>query len=87
MGGRPKSLDDSQVKVAITLAEAGELTIREIGEQVGCSRSLDYEKSSLAVKPLDCIATKNEEISSYLESRSTSLVFCCGIALKSRFVV
>ncbi len=42
MGGRPKALDESQVKVAITLAEAGELTINEICEQVGCSRSTYY---------------------------------------------
>ena len=50
MGGRPKSLDESQVKVAIlrrsgpaiALAEAGELTIKAICEQVGCSRSTYY---------------------------------------------
>ena len=44
MGGRPKALDKSQVKVAITLAEAGELTINEICEQVGCSRSTYYRQ-------------------------------------------
>ena len=43
-GGRPKALEDSQVKVAITLAEAGELTINEICEQVGCSRSTYYRQ-------------------------------------------
>ena len=42
MGGRPKALDKSQVKVAIALAEAGELTIKEICEQIGCSRSTYY---------------------------------------------
>ncbi len=41
-GGRPKQLDEGQVKVAIALAEAGELMIREICEQVGCSRSTYY---------------------------------------------
>ena len=44
MGGRPKSLGESQVKVAIALAEAGELTINEICEQVGCSRSTYYRQ-------------------------------------------
>ncbi|MGB3790386.1 MAG: recombinase family protein [Phormidesmis sp.] len=43
-GGRPKQLDESQVKVAIALAEAGELTINEICEQVGCSRSTYYRQ-------------------------------------------
>ena len=38
-GGRPKQLDEGQVRVAIALADAGELTIKEICEQVGCSRS------------------------------------------------
>ena len=44
MGGRPKSLDESQVKVAIALADAGKLTIREICEQIGCSRSTYYRQ-------------------------------------------
>ena len=44
MGGRPKALDNSQVKVAISLANEGELTIKEICEQVGCSRSTYYRK-------------------------------------------
>lgn len=44
MGGRPKSLDESLVKVAITLADAGELTTKEICEQVGCSRSTYYRQ-------------------------------------------
>ena len=44
MGGRPKSLDESQVKVAIALAEAGELTINEICKQVRCSRSTYYRQ-------------------------------------------
>lgn len=44
MGGRPKSLDKGQVKVAIALAKAGELTIKEICEQVGCSRSTYYRQ-------------------------------------------
>lgn len=44
MGGRPKKLHESQVKVAIALAEAGELTIRQICEQVGCSRSTYYRQ-------------------------------------------
>ena len=44
IGSRPKALDEGQVKVAITLAEAGELTINEICEQVGCSRSTCYRQ-------------------------------------------
>lgn len=44
MGGRPKALNESQVKVAISLTEAGELTINEICEQVGCSRSTYYRQ-------------------------------------------
>ena len=47
MGGRPKSLDESQVKVAIALAEAGKLTINEICEQIGCSRSTYYRQVAL----------------------------------------
>ena len=43
-GGRPKQLDKGQVKVAIALADAGELTINEICEQVGCSRSTYYRQ-------------------------------------------
>lgn len=43
-GGRPKCLDESQVKVAIALADAGELTIQEICDQVGCSRSTYYRQ-------------------------------------------
>ncbi len=34
-GGRPKQLDEGQVRVAIALAEVGELTIKEICKQVG----------------------------------------------------
>lgn len=44
MGGRLKALEESQVKVAIVLAEVGELTINEICEQVGCSRSTYYRQ-------------------------------------------
>ena len=44
VGGRPKSLDESQVKVAIALAKEGELTIKEICKQVGCSRSTYYRQ-------------------------------------------
>ena len=44
MGGRPKALDKSQVKVAIALANDSELTIKEICEQVGCSRSTYYRQ-------------------------------------------
>ena len=52
MGGRPKALDKSQVKVAIlrrsgpaiALAEAGELTVKEVCQQVGCSRSTYYRQ-------------------------------------------
>jgi len=44
MGGCPKVLDESQVKVAAVLAEAGDLTINEICEQVGCSGSTYYRQ-------------------------------------------
>ena len=46
------------MKVAIALAEAGELMIREICEQVGCSRSTYYRqvaprlKASAVTEPL-----------------------------------
>lgn len=50
MGGRPKALDKSQVKVAIALAEAGKLTINEICEQVGCSRSTYYRQVAPRLK-------------------------------------
>lgn len=57
MGGCPKSLDKSQVKVAIALAKAGELTINEICEQVGCSRSTYYRQVAPNLrKDLDAIA-------------------------------
>ena len=49
-GGRPKQLDEEQVKVAITLAEAGELMIKEICEQVGCSRSTYYRQVASRLK-------------------------------------
>ena len=50
-GGRPKQLDEGQVRVAIALAEAGELMIREICEQVGCSRSTYYRQVAPRLKP------------------------------------
>lgn len=54
IGSRPRALDESQVKVAIlrrsglaiALAEAGELTINQICEQVGCSRSTYYRQAA-----------------------------------------
>ena len=49
-GGRPKQLDEGQVKVAIALANAGELTIKEICEQVGCSRSTYYRQVAPQLK-------------------------------------
>ena len=57
-GGRPKQLDEGQVRVAIALANAGELNIRAICEQVGCSRSTYYRQVAprlrvpTAAKPL-----------------------------------
>ena len=51
MGGRPKTLDESQVKVVIALADAGELTIKEVCEQVGCSHSTYYRQVSPWLKP------------------------------------
>ena len=50
MGGRPKLLDESQVKVAIALAETGELPIKAICEQVGCSRSTYYRQVAPRLK-------------------------------------
>ncbi len=58
MGGRPKSLDKSQVKVAIlrrsgpaiALANEGELTIKEICAQVGCNRSTYYRQVAPRLK-------------------------------------
>ena len=50
-GGRPKQLEEGQVRVAIALAEAGELMIREICEQVGCSRSTYYRQVAPRLKP------------------------------------
>jgi len=50
MGGRPKALDESQVTVAITLAEAGELTVKAICEQVGCSHSTYYRQIAPKIK-------------------------------------
>ena len=44
LGGCPKALDKSQVKVAIALAESGELMINEICKQIGCSRSTYYRQ-------------------------------------------
>lgn len=50
MGGRPKALDESQVKVAIALAEAGELTIKEICEQVGAFCMCAEQSSALLAR-------------------------------------
>ena len=43
-GGRPRQLDEGQVRVAIALANDSKLTIKEICEQVGCSRSTYYRQ-------------------------------------------
>lgn len=59
-GGRPKRLDEGQVRVAIlrrsglaiALAEAGKLTIRKICEQVDCSRSTYYRQVAPRLKAL-----------------------------------
>ena len=53
MGGRPQALDKGQVKVAVALAEAGELTINEICEQVGCSRSTYYRQVAPQLKKMN----------------------------------
>ncbi|MGB3789085.1 MAG: recombinase family protein [Phormidesmis sp.] len=66
MGGRPKALDESPVKVvmlqrsgpAIALADAGELTIKEICEQVGCSRSTYYRQVGEYQKPWESPETR-----------------------------
>lgn len=50
-GGRPKQLDDGQVRVAIALANAGELAIKEICKQVGCSRSTYYRQVAPSLTP------------------------------------
>ena len=49
-GGRPKQLDEGQVRVAIALAKAGELAIKEICAQVGCSRSTYYRQVAPRLK-------------------------------------
>ena len=49
-GGRPKQLAEGQVKVAIALAEAGELMINAICKQVGCSRSTYYRQVAPKLK-------------------------------------
>lgn len=49
-GGRPKQLDEGQVRVAIALADAGELPIKTICEQVGCSRSTYYRQVAPRLK-------------------------------------
>ncbi|MGB3292262.1 MAG: helix-turn-helix domain-containing protein [Phormidesmis sp.] len=56
-GGSPKPLDEGQVRVAIplagfviALAEAGELPIKAICEQVGCSRSTYYRQVAPRLK-------------------------------------
>ena len=60
-GGRPKQLDEGQVRVAIALANVGELNIRAICEQVGCSRSTYYRqvapslKAATEVEPLQLV--------------------------------
>ena len=43
-GGRPKQLDEGQVRGAIALARVGELSVNDICEQVGCSRSTYYRQ-------------------------------------------
>ena len=69
MGGRPKALDESQVKVAIALAEAEELTINQICEQVGCSRSTYYRQVAPNLKKAN-----DEALASGLMVRSFILV-------------
>jgi DNA invertase Pin-like site-specific DNA recombinase len=49
MGGRPKSLTPAQVKMGQTLAKNPDLTIKEICEQLGCSRATYYRE--VALKP------------------------------------
>jgi len=51
MGGRPKKLEKGQIQVAISLANAGELSIKEICEQVGGSRSTYYRQVYRYSKP------------------------------------
>ena len=53
MGGRPKSLDKGQVKMVIALANEGELTIKEICEQVGGSRSTYYRQVAPRLKLIE----------------------------------
>ncbi|WP_121971630.1 helix-turn-helix domain-containing protein [Leptolyngbya sp. BC1307] len=57
-GGRPKKLEKGQVRaailrrsgLAIALANTGELTIKELCEQVGCSRSTYYRQVASRLK-------------------------------------
>ncbi len=58
VGGRPKKLEGGRVKVAIlrrsglaiALPNAGKLTIQEICDQVGCSRSTYYRQVTPLLK-------------------------------------
>ena len=50
MGGRPKQLNEGQVRAVIALAEVGELTIKEICKQVGCSRATYYRQVAPLLK-------------------------------------
>jgi DNA invertase Pin-like site-specific DNA recombinase len=52
-GGRPKALADDRLAAAVTLIKGGQLTIREVGQQLGISASTIYKhlpkpRSSLA---------------------------------------
>jgi DNA invertase Pin-like site-specific DNA recombinase len=42
-GGRPKTLSAAQLKMARTLYDAKQMTVSEICEQIGCSRSTFYK--------------------------------------------
>lgn len=56
MGGRPKQLEEAQVKVAIALANAGELNIKEICSQIDCSRSTYYRQVAPRLKKMKSAA-------------------------------
>ena len=60
-GGRPKQLDEGQVRVAIALADAGELPIKEICEQVGCSRSTYYRQVAPRLKTPAAVALQLDQ--------------------------
>lgn len=60
------------MKVAIALADAGELTIKQICEQVGCSRSTYYRQVAPRLKALADAASLQLDQSVYVAPGATA---------------